>query len=148
VLNADETKARRAHQLRLKGLTWEQTAERVGYFSSSSAQLAVRAFLQRAVVDEAKEVRAEALALELERLDVLQAAWWDAANSGDVKAAAIVLKISNQRSKLRNFYDDDRDTASTKTIVITGTRTELIGRLKQIAGSANDEPIDAELVDD
>lgn len=62
----------------------------------------VRQALEDAVL-HGHEAPGEALALELQRLDALQAALWNEAASGNVAAVDRVLRIMERRARLLNL---------------------------------------------
>ena len=125
-------RARDAHRLRLGGLDWDVIATSTGYADGRIARLAVHAHLQKAAIEQAPEQRKHDLQLELDRLDRLQAAYWDAALDGDVHAAALVLKISAQRSDLLGFDRTDDLMAKPEVIVIGGTPEEYTAGLRAV----------------
>jgi hypothetical protein len=87
-----------AVKLKLKGLTWDEVAEECGYGSGAAACVDIGRFReQQNKITQAgmEELRAQAL----ERIDALQAAFWDKAMNGDERAAAIVLKAFERRAK-------------------------------------------------
>ena len=85
-----------AINLRRQGLTYGEIAERVGYSDHTGARLAVLRGMQRALQEPADELRE----IEANRLDALQSAYWRPALEGDAKAATILLKLMERRSKL------------------------------------------------
>lgn len=144
------------HRLRLLGKTWTQIANELGHASPALAQATRARFLERAGLALSREKRAEALNLEIERLDTIQASYWELAIAGaerfdglprtpDVKAAEVVLKIISQRSKLLGLEEADRSAQGPRTVVITGDAEQYVATLKQlIEGNVED----AELVDE
>lgn len=115
-----------AHQLRIRGVAWADVAAATGYSSASSAIMAVQAYLQKATLAMSAERQKLALETELARLDALHERWWPAAMGGDEKAANVILKISQQRSKLERLDDEDKSkSGGTKTIVIQAGASEV-----------------------
>lgn len=121
-----------AHRLRVSGMPWRDVARLAGYATETSAQLAVQAYLQRAVLERSKEQRAAALATELDRLDELHYAYYRQALGGDLDAAKFVLSVSAQRAKYEGLEVRDDAPETRRTIVITGSSEEYIGRLKDL----------------
>ena len=78
------------------GATYEQAAKQAGYATRSGAY---KAFWKAVDVRESEAVE-DHRALELARLDALQVAFWEKAMAGDLKAAGMVLRIIEQRSRL------------------------------------------------
>ncbi|MFC6081002.1 hypothetical protein [Sphaerisporangium aureirubrum] len=87
---------RRALELRRAGVTLELIAEQLGYANRSVAHKAIKRALIRTLQQPADELRA----LEADRLDRLQTAYWAAALRGDIKAGGVVLQIMRQRAEL------------------------------------------------
>ncbi|MEP7021810.1 MAG: hypothetical protein ABI808_14285 [Pseudonocardiales bacterium] len=84
--------------LRRAGVEWPEVASLVAYADGRIAHLAVNADLQKAALEQAPEHRQAALELAVQRLDVLQAAHWQAATEGgDHTAAHLVIKLIVQR---------------------------------------------------
>lgn len=108
-----------AQKLRNVGYEWSQIAWRCGYVSRASCVMDVRTYLQRAALEMAAEERAEALAMELQRLDELQTPYYIAAIQGDLKSAEFVLKVISQRSKLMRWEDTNAEAGGSRTLIIT-----------------------------
>lgn len=130
----DFDRAFEAHKLRMAGYPWKVVAEQVGYANDQTAIVEVRAYLQRAALEMDDQRRAEALAMELDRLDTLQAAVWPAALGGDVKAVDSALRVMSLRAKLLGF-DGNQERATTvhKTLVVAGTSEQYVQALKAIS---------------
>lgn len=95
------TRERDAEALRMRtaGFSYDDIAKRVGFSNRGAAFKAVaRAQSDVPVADP------EAVSLEQQRLDMLQRAMMAKALQGDVPAALVVLKISDQRAKLGGMY--------------------------------------------
>jgi hypothetical protein len=86
----------RAVELAIAGASYGAIAAEVGYSHRGTAYKAVHKALAERVAEGVDELRR----LEIDRLDVLQAALWPKAMSGDTAAAFVVLKIIEQRVKL------------------------------------------------
>jgi hypothetical protein len=114
----DEERHYSAHQERLKGKDWAQVARLCGYANEDSARIAVRAYLQRAADSLAEEHRMEALQAEISRLNTLQAAIWDQAVDGDLKAVAEVRNLVMARAKLKGL-DREGEKVTNNTVVVT-----------------------------
>lgn len=85
-----------ALELRRAGLTYDAIAERLGFANKGGAYKAVKRALQRTLQEPADELRA----LEVDRLDRLQAAIWPKAMRGDTAAVDRVLRIAERRARL------------------------------------------------
>lgn len=98
---------------RRSGATFEEIAEQMGLPVKR-----VQRILQDALADarqQAGEVITELRAMEVSRLDALQASVWNAATSGNLFAVDRVLKIMERRAKLLGLdaqpeRDSDRAT--------------------------------------
>jgi hypothetical protein len=122
-----------AHQLHLTGLDWTTIATRTGYASGRVAALGVDAYLQKIAVELAPEHRRQALQLELDRVDALQAAYWGMALAGDYHAAEVVLKVIARRCKILGFdKPDEKDAPVARTVVVGGTSEEYIAALQAL----------------
>lgn len=89
-------KRARAVELVAQGESYDEVARAVGYSHRGSAHRAVSKALREREVEAVDELRA----LELLRLDALQAALWDDAMRGDAVAATSILRIIGQRARL------------------------------------------------
>jgi hypothetical protein len=85
-----------ALSLRLAGKTFAEIAAELGYSDKSGARNAVMAALRENVAEPNAEMRA----LELSRLDALQAALWTKATNGDLGSVDRVLKLMERRAKI------------------------------------------------
>ncbi|WP_432559264.1 hypothetical protein [Granulicoccus sp. GXG6511] len=94
--------ARRAKavELRMAGKTYQQIADLLGYANKGTVHRILTNALTEHEVDSIDELRF----LEAQRLDAVQAAYWDQAMKGDYKAARIVLRIMDQRARLLGLY--------------------------------------------
>lgn len=146
----------REHELRLSGKTWAAIAKACGHTSPTAAFRARDRYLQRAGLALSREKRDAALALEIERLDTLQLAFWDAATKGyeteddeprrpDVRAAEVILKIIGQRAKMLGLDEIEQSSQGPRTVVVTGNSEQYVATLKALIA---DEVVDAEIVDD
>lgn len=89
---------RRTAAVRLlrEGQTYQQVADTLGYANKGTVHRLVRKALVAHEVDEVDSYRHT----ELERLDALQAALWDQALAGDVRASEQCLRIVQTRVRL------------------------------------------------
>lgn len=131
-----------AYQFRVQGKSWREVADLTGYATEYSAAIAVRQYLQTAAVKVDQARRDECLHLEIARLDELQNKWWEAAIKGDEKAANVVLKIIQQRSKLLQLEAPSSESSGTQTtILVAGSNKDYVKKLKEIVNSKT-EPED------
>lgn len=83
-------------ELRRAGWTWTRIAEQVGYADHTGAYAAYKRAIKRVMEQPVEELRTQ----ELDRLDRLQVAAWQAAVKGDTKAILTILRIMERRAKL------------------------------------------------
>ncbi len=86
----------RAMEMRAAGYSYREIANELGFRSVSSAFETV----ERGLAEWAREPLDRVIALELVRLDQLVRAYWARAASGDLEAAAFVLKVLERRAKM------------------------------------------------
>ncbi|MDB5716357.1 MAG: hypothetical protein JWO15_3754 [Sphingomonadales bacterium] len=96
----EAARTRQVLLLRRSGLSFAQIAEATDYADASGAAHAWRRAVKNAVQIPARET----IALELERLDVAQAAIWTKVMNGNISAIEAWLKISAHRAKLEGMY--------------------------------------------
>ena len=89
----------KAVQLKTAGLTYEEVARELGYTSKGTAFNVVAKALREQTAEAVTNLRD----LENTRLDALQAALWDAAMTGDAKAANSILQIVVARVRLNGL---------------------------------------------
>ena len=94
----------RAVELVLQGAKYDDVARAVGYANRGTAHRAVAKALSERLVDGIDELRA----LEVARLDALQAALWPQAEAGDTKAATTVTRIIDRRCRLLGLYSANK----------------------------------------
>ena len=89
----------RAVELKSAGFTYEQVANQLGYTSRGTAFNVVAKALREQTAEAVTNLRD----LENARLDALQAALWDAAMTGDVRAATTIVQIVQARVHLNGL---------------------------------------------
>jgi hypothetical protein len=89
----------RAVELKAAGLTYEQIANELGYTSRGTAYSVVA----KALREQTAEAVADLRDLENARLDALQHALWDAAMTGDVRSATVIVQIVQARVHLNGL---------------------------------------------
>ena len=125
------TKPYYAHQMRLAGRDWVYIAAKLDYKNGFAAERAVQNWLRKNV--EGKHLpttraalQAEAVKLDLDRLDMLMSAYWDEAIGGDLDSAKYVLQVIAQRAK---FIAPDTSAGAAvtnqfNTLVVGGTESK------------------------
>jgi hypothetical protein len=127
-------------QLRLAGRTLADIGRELG-----CSPQRVHAILTREMQSAQglrKETAEELLQLELQRLDVLQAAVWDKALAGDLKAVETALRVIDRRVRLRGL-----DAPTRSQITVGGyaadlsklTDAELIEQARRLGLEVPDE---------
>ena len=112
----------------LEGKTYQQVADDLGYASRGTVHRIVQSTLAQHEVETIEELRA----LELARLDALQSSFFDAAVSGDVAAAEVVLKILAQRFRVLQLHRVSALNAESVTsIVVGGSKEEFMAALQE-----------------
>jgi hypothetical protein len=112
----------------LEGLTFQEVADREGYASRGTVHRIVQQTLAQHEAENIEELRA----LELARLDALQAAFYEDAVAGDLAAAQLVLRIIAARTRLLQL---DRvvtaePSAAQHPVVVGATEKEFIEALQ------------------
>lgn len=108
-----QLKRTRAVELLGEGLNYEEIAQAVGYTNRGSAHRAVSKALAEREIESVDKLRA----VELDRLDALHKAHWQAALAGDIAATQILLKISAER---RRWYGVERPSRGTTSPLYGG----------------------------
>ncbi|SEF34380.1 hypothetical protein SAMN05421837_107351 [Amycolatopsis pretoriensis] len=96
---------RRAVAMRFAGVDYETIAERLGYAGRAAACKDIQRALAPNIAEDAAPATDEQRALELMRLDRLQAAAWPAVLKGDLRAIDTVVRIISTRAKIRRDAD-------------------------------------------
>ncbi len=86
----------RALELVAQGMSYDAVARAVGYRHRGSAHRAVFRALAEREAEDVDYLRA----IEVARLDRLQAALWDKALGGDLRAIGVVIRIIGQRARV------------------------------------------------
>lgn len=112
-------------ELRRGGLTFDLIAQRLGYASASGAYKAYQNACNRIVYDDVIETRK----VEMDRLDIAQAAIWGNVVQGEVPSVIALIRIMERRAKLLgldmptrtqievNVYEQDAIDAEVKRLV-------------------------------
>jgi hypothetical protein len=124
----------RAYQAHLAGKPWSVVATDEGYPSGDAARSEVRRYLTegRSLVSE--WTRQEMLAIELARLDALQAACWEAAIGGKLPAIALARDLIVTRIKMQKLDEigDEGDTKA-RTVVVNGDEVSYVTTLERLS---------------
>ena len=112
---ADTERRAEAVRLRLQGLTFEEIADRCGYYDKAAAYRAIRSAVQRIGRDDAQMLFDEDMA----RLDRLLVAVWPGAMTGDEKLVKRALDIIARRARMLGY--DGQVPANPEAADATGT---------------------------
>jgi hypothetical protein len=93
--------------LRRAGHGYAEIGRRIGLTREGARQVVIRAYAK--LSEEIAEETARARDVELDRNDAILTAWWDLAQQGDEKAAAVVLKALAQRHKILGLEQTKSD---------------------------------------
>ena len=93
---ANHDRKMRALELRKRGWSIRKISEELGYKAENGAWSIIKSALKTTIREAATEV----VTIELERIDALVDANWDAAMDGDLQAAHVILKAMERRAKL------------------------------------------------
>ncbi|WP_299442285.1 hypothetical protein [uncultured Phycicoccus sp.] len=122
----------------LAGHSYQKVADDLGYANRGTVHRIVHTALARHEAENVEDFRA----LELARLDHLQAAFFPAATSGDVKAAEVVLKVMAARCRLLSLDRAARSdpNRAQNLVVVGGTKEEFESALLagQMQGSGRE----------
>lgn len=130
----DESRVVRAHELRMRGLSWPKVAKAVGYADAKYAEVMVRRYLEAAADDLSRERRQRALQMSVDRIEALLESQWSLAELGDTKAAEFCLRAVSTIARLEGVEKlHETEGQSTKTIVVTGTPVEYVKALQEQA---------------
>jgi AraC-like DNA-binding protein len=127
-------------QLRLSGHSYDEIAQYLGL-----SKRRVQRIVERELSRSFREPTELLLQLELDRLDALQRAYWDAAIAGDGEAADRVLRIMDRRARYLGL--DRQDTVQEdlgKAVLKLVTRLQELAGGEPVPSQPLPEPIDAQ----
>jgi hypothetical protein len=124
--------ARRAHEMRLSGMSWWDIAEALRMpEAQAKAAVSERIAAASEVVDYYE--KREFLQIELDRLDALQSAVWADAMDGKVPAVQTALAIMDRRAKWLGFSEPQaQQSVTSNTIIVPGNTKDYIAALQQV----------------
>lgn len=130
-LRVVEDPAMEAYKLRLTGLSNAEIAKRkLGYSSGAEVARAIKVRIEHEARQVAQEERETILQMELDRLDVLQQAYWELAVGGSLDDAKYVLSVIKMRIELNQLHmPDARQIGQTVLIVKGDTEGEYVASL-------------------
>lgn len=122
--------ARRAFLMRQRGMAIFDIAEELGLTESTTGNL-LRNAVQNAARLVSEGARSDLLAMEVTRLDAMQAAAWGAAMQGDTRAIDAILKVIAARAKLLGLEVPAVESVA-QMVVVSNDDGEYLRALKQI----------------
>ncbi len=138
-------KQRRALRLRNLGASYDQIADELGYAGRSGAWKAVKAALDRAVIEPAMEQRV----IQSERLDLMVMRCLGAVLNGDLEQVRNVLAIEKRRADLWGL-DAPKNVEVLGAFANVGGDTNVAGLLLerlQTLASLSTPPIDSNVIE-
>jgi hypothetical protein len=143
----EPSKLRTVYHLRKAGKSFSEIAEEIGDDDPVALAKANQYFMTELMNAYGQDERRVNAMLELDRLDELQAAWWDNAKF-DKASADVVLKVMQMRQKLLGLdLPDPTNGAVQQQVLVIGTDTkEWMEALRQgrEAGIRRDDGLEAE----
>lgn len=123
----------RAAQMQLQGASWKAIALAEGYIDAAAAKADVKRYRDEAMALLTSHSRQELLALELARLDALQAAVWGQAMRGHLPAVNVVRDLIVTRVKIMQLDQPSPEESVTgpKTVVIPHDDDNFAAMLQQ-----------------
>lgn len=124
--------ARKAHEMRVSGMSWWDIAEQIKMPEGQVKRLVSERIAEVSDTVDYYEKR-EFLQIELDRLDALQSAVWADAMDGKVPAIQAALAIMDRRAKWLGFAEPQVQTnVTSNTIIVPGNTKDYIAALQQV----------------
>lgn len=125
-------KAWYAWQMKIAGVSSEVIAERLGYKNAHT----VDSTITRYRTEQVGKLSVQTLIdIEVDRLDLLALTFWRKAQTGDEKAASVVLACGKQKASLLGIEKKPEGSGGTQitqnAIFIGGTEQDFIKQLQQ-----------------
>lgn len=120
-----------AHMLRVQGRPWLEVAQAIGSPSAAAAMRLVSKYLGEAARHQSASHMQEALQTQLDRYETLLGNWWQAAQTGDEKAAMVVLRTMERLDRILRLTDGDV-VVSKETIVVSASPEQYVKQLQSI----------------
>lgn len=143
----EPSKMRKIYHLRKAGKSYSDIAEEIGDDDPVALAKSMQYFMSELAAAYGQNERRTDAMMELDRLDELQAAWWDNAKF-DKDAAGVVLKVMQIRQKLLglDLPDPTNGTVQQQVLVIGNDTKEWMAALQagREAGRSRDDDLEAE----
>ena len=136
------SRAEQAYQMRLKGMSPSEISAHLQYSDGTAVTRAINERFKIEASQLTSEERESMIAMEMARLDALQAAVWDSAMYGEAKAVDTALKIIQTRVKVAGLDQIDTSTGKNTVLVIGGQQADYVESLKQLVEDDSTDPDD------
>jgi hypothetical protein len=123
-------KAEKCYQLWQQGRSYVEIAREVGYRNERSVYTAIQNRFGQEAALMSTEQRSSILALEMARLNTLQAAIWESALYGDLRSVAECRQLIMARAKLAGLDLVDPTVQKNLVLVVGGKEEDYIAALK------------------
>lgn len=120
--------AEQAYRMRLRGMDYRDIAHELQLMPDQVLRY-IDSRMKRAANDLSSVEKQGILQLELDRLNALQDAHWDAAMHGDPKSTDAVLKVMALRAKLLQLDTMEVSTTQQTVLVVGGDEHEFLEAL-------------------
>lgn len=128
-----DEKARQAYEMRQDGASWYTIAKALN-MSESAVRRSLDKSMEMAAAYVSTEAKRRLLALEVDRLDRLQAVIWPNAMQGNMRAISQVVQIIMARAKVLGLDAIPDTVVTNNTLVVTGDSEAYVAALRTIAG--------------
>lgn len=125
-------KVEEAYKMRLASKTYQQIADELGYASAWDVAHAIQARMKSEATRLTQDDRESILAMELDRMDALRAAHWEAAMLGDLKSGELILKITDRVIKMVGLDSIDTAAQTHAVLVVGGAEQDYVAKLKEL----------------
>lgn len=126
------------HMLRIAGKPWAEIAKTIGSPSAGSAMRTVSKYLRECARNQSSEHMQEALQTQIDRYEVILAAWWEKATKGqDEGAATVVLRAMERLDRVLRLTDGEA-TVSKETIVVSPDPAAYVKQLQEVVADRDE----------
>lgn len=118
--------------MRLRSKSYAQIADELGWESPHAVAQAIATRMKSDATRLTYEERESILQMEMDRLDELRAAHYEAAMLGDLRSGEMLLKITDRVVKLNQLDRVDTQTQTHAVLVIGGQEQDYVSKLKEL----------------
>lgn len=129
-----KSKGDAAYDMLLAGKSHSEIADELGFNRVEDVTKTIEARMNHWATSMRAKDRIHILAVELARLDKLHAAFWDAAQDGDVSSGKFVLEVAKERNKLNKMYEPEAQVNQAAVLVVGGQEQDYVDNLKRMLG--------------